>query len=125
MAKDKYKQIEGLLYSYKELPFRKKNLELDLKLVEDPYKRAELERIETNIAKVDNMLDMIKLNSELDYLIIKLRYIDRLEWLEIEGQLSMNQDHLMKRRRRIFEEKLLSMAWFYRRDKWWETFTYD
>lgn len=110
MAKDKYKQLEGLLYSYKELPFRKKILELNLKLEEDSNKRAELERIEINIAKIDNMLDMIKLNSELDYLIIKLRYIDRLDWSEIEGQLNMNQDHLMKRRRKLFEEKLLSMA---------------
>lgn len=110
VAKDnRYKKLEGLLYSYRELPFKKRNLELDLKLEEDPNKRAELERVETNIAKIDNMLDMIKLNSEIDYLIIKLRYIDRLDWLEIEGQLSMNQDHLMKRRRKLFEGKLISM----------------
>ena len=110
VAKDnRYKRLEGLLYSYRELPFKKRNLELDLKLEEDSNKRAELERIETNIAKIDNMLDMIKLNSELDYLIVKLRYIDRLEWVEIEGQLYMNQDYLMKRRRKLFEEKLLSM----------------
>lgn len=110
MKKKKFKQLEELLYSYRELPFKKRNLELDLKLEEDSTKRTELERVETTIAKIDNMLEMIKLKSEIDYLIIKLRYIDGLDWVEIEGQLSMNQDHMMKRRRKLFEEKLLSMS---------------
>ena len=110
MANNKYKQLEGLLYSYRELPFKKKNLELELKLKDDNTKREELEKIEITMCKIENMLNMIKLTSEIDYLIIKLRYIDGLEWNDMETQLHMSISWLMQRRRNIIEEKLLSMA---------------
>ena len=111
VAKDnKYSKVEGLLYSYRELPFKKKNLELELKLNDDNKKREELERIEITMCKIENMLNMIKSTSEIDYLIIKLRYIDGLEWNDMETQLHMSISWLMQRRRSIIEKKLLSMV---------------
>ena len=88
MAKDnKYAKVEGLLYSYSMLPFRKKNLEIDLKMNEDEEKRKELEQLELTMEKIDNILAMLKQEDEIDYLIIKLRYLDKLTWEQIEQQL--------------------------------------
>nr|WP_302596459.1 hypothetical protein [uncultured Cellulosilyticum sp.] len=107
---DRYKKLEGLLYSYKELSYKKRNCEIDLKLEDNPKKQQELKRIELTIEKIDNILEMVKDVNAFDYLIIKLRYIEGLSWVEISDQLNMSHDHIIKRRRKLFEEKLLSMV---------------
>lgn len=110
MAKDnKYAKVEGLLYSYSTLPFRKKNLEIDLKINEDEEKRKELEQLELTMEKIDNILEMLKQEDEIDYLIIKLRYLDKLTWEQIEQQLHMSVCQLILRRKNIILNKLLAM----------------
>lgn len=110
MKNRQFKQLEELLYSYKELPFKRKVLELGLRLEDDPEKRYKLEKVDADIKKIDNILEMLKTSSEKDYLIIKLRYIEGLTWTEIQSQLNMTQSYLIKCRKKLFEEKLLTMS---------------
>lgn len=110
MPKDnRYSKIEGLLYSYSSLPYVKKNLEIDLELNKNEDKIMELEKVELTIAKIDNMLEMLKKDNEMDYLIIKLKYIDGLIWDQIALQLNMSVSQLLVRRRNIILNKLLIM----------------
>lgn len=112
MKTNKYKTLEGLLYSYSTLPYKKRNIEIDLKLhegEENKEKLKELEEIELISAKIENMLEMLKNDNELEYLIIKLRYIDKLSWEQIEQQLHMSACQLILRRKNIILDKLISM----------------
>lgn len=116
MARNKYAEVEGLLYSYASFPYRKKNCEIDLQLTTDKDRRdkigAELEKIELLTIKVENMLDMLKKDNEIDYLIIKLKYIDKLTWVQIELQLNKSISSLILRRNAIMKDKLMSCVEF-------------
>ena len=115
MAKyNKYAKVEGLLYSYSTLPYRKKNIEIDLQLTDDPNRRDKLEKelskLELLTIKIQNILDMLKESSEREYLIIKLRYIDKLQWKEIETQLNMTTKNLIHIRNEVINKKLIALV---------------
>lgn len=108
---DRYKKVEGLLFSYKSLPYRKKCLEIDLEIESGNESKAEeLKKINLIISKIENMLEMIKNDSEIDYLILKLWYIDKLSWEQISSQLNMSVSWLIAKRKEIIISKLISVV---------------
>lgn len=111
MDDNRYKKVEGLLFSYKSLPYKKKCLEIDLKI--DPNNEAkinELEKVTLTMNKIDSMLEMVRVDSESDYLILKLWYIERMTWEQISSQLHMSISWLIKKRREIIIDKLLMIV---------------
>lgn len=111
MAKDnKYAKVEGLLYSYSTLQNRIDNADIDIKLEEDEYKveqiKLEKERLELTRKKIDNMLDSL---DEDERNIIKLKYIDKLEWDQVDAKLNkLSVRQLIRERNRIINEKLIA-----------------
>lgn len=110
MAKDnKYAKVEGLLYSYSTLQNRIDNADIDIKLEEDEHKieqiKLEKERLELTRKKIDNMLSSL---DEDERNIIKLKYIDKLEWDQVDAKLNkLSVRQLIRERNRIINEKLI------------------
>ena len=110
MAKDnKYAKVEGLLYSYSTLKNRIDNADIDIKLEEDEHKieqiKLEKERLELTRKKIDNMLNSL---DEDERNIIKLKYIDKLEWDQVDAKLNkLSVRQLIRERNRIINEKLI------------------
>lgn len=107
---NKYAKVEGLLYSYKTLPYVIKGLELKYKETGYDSIKEELELNRLIYDKIDNMIQFLKLHNELDYQIIKLRYIDGLQWNQIELQLHMGVCQLISRRNRVIKEHLIAFV---------------
>ena len=106
---NKYQAVEGLLYSYNTIPYKRRNLEIDIKLTDSEEKKQELEMLELTAEKIDNMLAMLKQIDETDYLIIKSRYIDGLSWDRIESIVHISVCQLIARRKKILINVLLPM----------------
>lgn len=111
MAKDnKYSIVEGLLYSYSTLQNRIDNADIDIKLEEDERKieqiKIEKERLELTKKKVELMLNSL---SESEKQIIKLKYIDKLGWDQVDAKLNkLSVRQLIRERNRIINEKLIA-----------------
>lgn len=111
MAKDnKYRLVEGLLYSYKSLQHRINNAEIDIKLEEDTAKKQaiefEKEKLELTKKKIENMISSLE---EYEQEIIKLKYMDKLSWDQVEAKLNnLTVRQLIRERNRIINEKLIS-----------------
>lgn len=107
---NKYVRVEGLLYSYKTLPYVIKGLELKYKETGYDSVKDELEEKKLTYDIVNNMIEFLKLHNEIDYQIIKLRYLDKLTWEQIEKQLHIGECQLMIRRKKIITEQLIAFV---------------
>lgn len=136
---NRYSKVEGMLYSYPKLPYEIKNLEIELKMIENEYmgikgssggergsgtnlvsssvenevfmkekKLMEIRKKINNkhflIERIDNALECLKLDDEVAALLIRLRYIQKLEWNQIASQLHMDDKSLMRKRNEIIKE---------------------
>lgn len=111
MAKDnKYRAVEGLLYSYKTLQHRINNADIDIKLEQDSLKKEKLEvekiKLELTRDKVENMINSLEPDEQN---IIRLKYIDKLTWDEVEAKLNkLTARQLIRERNRIINKKLIA-----------------
>lgn len=111
MAKDnKYAKVEGLLYSYKTLPYTVKGLELRYQETNDNEVRERLDSSRLSLDKVSNMLELLKQGDETDYQIIKLKYIDKLTWGQIEARLHMTKEYMIRRRNNVINNNLIALV---------------
>lgn len=109
MKDERYKKLEGLLYSYKELPLKKRNCEIDLKISPTQAKEDELEIINLTMQKIENIMEIIRIYDEVDFDIIHYRYIKHLDWIQVEELMNMSISHMCNRRTRLFKEKLICL----------------
>ena len=109
MQDNKYKVVEGLLYIYPVLQNRIDNADIDLKLEKDESKiekiKEEKERLQLTKKKVELMLNSLSI-SERE--IINLKYIERLDWQQVEARLNrLSVRQLIRERNKIINEKLV------------------
>ena len=114
MKDNKYAKVEGLLYSYKTLPFVIKGLEIKLRQTKDEKVAKELDEKKIALEQVENMLEYLKIVDEVAYLIIRYWYIDGLQWNEILGRLSEKGQYFCemtarRKRNSAIIEKLLPL----------------
>ena len=111
MAKDnKYAKVEGLLYSYSALQKRIDNAAIDIKLEDDTERidqiKIEKERLELTKKKVELMLESLDIKERE---IIKLKYIEKLEWDQVDAKLNkLSVRQVIRERNRIINEKLIA-----------------
>ena len=109
MKDNKYQVVEGLLYIYPVLQNRIDNADIDLKLEKDESKiekiKEEKERLQRTKKKVELMLNSLSI-SERE--IINLKYIERLDWQQVEARLNrLSVRQLIRERNKIINEKLV------------------
>ena len=109
MKDNKYQIVEGLLYIYPVLQNRIDNADIDLKLEKDESKiekiKEEKERLQLTKKKVELMLNSLSI-SERE--IINLKYIERLDWQQVEARLNrLSVRQLIRERNKIITEKLV------------------
>lgn len=128
----KFEKLEEILYKYKEYEVELKGIELDIKEigsvamryddmptshnisspVESNYDKLERFKIdklciEIKKEKIDNMLRLL---NDYELKLIKMRYFDKLESREIARRLNIHETTLYKKRRAIFDNKLIPFA---------------
>ena len=97
-----------MLYIYPVLQNRIDNADIDLKLEKDTSKiekiKEEKERLQLTKKKVELMLNSLSI-SERE--IINLKYIERLDWQQVEARLNrLSVRQLIRERNKIINEKL-------------------
>ena len=127
-----FEKLEEILYKYKEYEVELKGIELDIKEigsvamiyddmptahnisspVESNYDKLERFKIdklciEIKKEKIDNMLRLL---NDYELKLIKMRYFDKLESREIARRLNIHETTLYKKRRAIFDNKLIPFA---------------
>ena len=128
----KFEKLEEILYKYKQYEVELKGIELDIKEIGsvamkyddmptahnissqvesnyDKLERFKIEKlcIEIKKEKIDNMLRLL---NDYELKLIKMRYFDKLESREIARRLHIHETTLYKKRRAIFDNKLIPFA---------------
>ena len=107
---NKFAKVEGLLYSYKALPYVIKGLELKYRETGYDSVKEELEAKKLTYDIVDNMIEFLKLHDEEAYQVIKLKYIDKCTWLQVAMKMNMCERTVQRIRDNAIKKQLIAFV---------------
>lgn len=113
VKENKYVKVERLLYAYKQLPLKIRNIEIDLELgtyTNIEHLEAELQKLKLMKEKIDLMMELL---TDKEREIINLRYVQQLKWDQVEARQEIPPCYEVSSIRRIknhiINKKLMSM----------------